>query len=299
MPLPCVNVERAVRQVEPTKDLLQRMDELHPDILLAHDIEPSDYHGSLVLRSALESLRGSYAARMVSPREAMVAGALAQLKARGWIQDYKRTGGQQRLDFQVEFSHDPLRMGEIEVKGGEGPSIQISERDLWAQEFIIWSHLDGSIGNSPGHGAEAILGRIASDLVERGKHVDCLIIKDGLCGTPIRPCPKYPGREAEVGNQGAPCIFLLPKDEPVPERPEPEVHTAATLRLPFMMLDAFGVPSEERDIHLYQVSISLEFGPPASGKGIHRWRRRIRVARKGEVVVDKSTVVRRQLEPPD
>ena len=36
-------LERAVAQVEPTKELLAGLDRLHPDVLVQHDIVPEDY----------------------------------------------------------------------------------------------------------------------------------------------------------------------------------------------------------------------------------------------------------------
>ena len=56
-----------MRQIAPTKDLLSSLDTKHPDILRAEGIVPADYHGSMVFRSAIESIRGTFAAT-TSPR---------------------------------------------------------------------------------------------------------------------------------------------------------------------------------------------------------------------------------------
>jgi hypothetical protein len=58
--LPCRHEEQITRQVEPTVALLNHMDDWHPDVLQQHSIEPADYKGSLVFRSAVESIRGTF-----------------------------------------------------------------------------------------------------------------------------------------------------------------------------------------------------------------------------------------------
>ncbi|MBF6612413.1 MAG: hypothetical protein IVW55_04725 [Chloroflexi bacterium] len=63
------------------------MDVLHPEILLQHDIQPADYKGSLVYRSAIESIRGSFIASSTVGREALVRSVLEELKQRAWIAD--------------------------------------------------------------------------------------------------------------------------------------------------------------------------------------------------------------------
>jgi hypothetical protein len=58
----------------------------------------------------------------------------------------------------------------LDVKGGEGNSITITERPPWAQEFVMWCHLDGSIINQPSQGVHSIIvNRLANDLMRRGK----------------------------------------------------------------------------------------------------------------------------------
>lgn len=58
--LPCIHDTKITNQVQPTIDLLVDMDELHPDVLLEHSIQPEDYKNSLVFRSAVESIRGRF-----------------------------------------------------------------------------------------------------------------------------------------------------------------------------------------------------------------------------------------------
>ena len=56
-----------MRQIAATRDLLTNLDTKHPDILRAEGIVPADYHGSMVFRAAVESIRGTFAAT-TSPR---------------------------------------------------------------------------------------------------------------------------------------------------------------------------------------------------------------------------------------
>lgn len=261
--LPCHNTERITEQVQPTITLLTKMDELHPDVLLQHGIQPIDYHGGLVFRSAIESIRGTYIASSKSSREALVHDVLENLKQHRQIQTYKHTANNQRYDFEIALQTDIFAA--IEVKGGEGNSINISERPIWAREFGIWSHLDGAIVNQPAHGAYAIVNRITNELVRRGKLVDVAFFKDILCGTRTRPCPKYPGRENQMGLLTAPDVFLFPQRQPVfsPDNPKqhdpaPPVHTLETLRLPVIIFDLFGVSEADRVKHTWQIHVEIE-----------------------------------------
>jgi len=182
-------------QVNPAIDLLRHLDSLHPDILQAHGLIPDDYHPKLVFRSAVESIRGTYIASSLTQRQGLVASVLEVMKRSVLIAAYQLQGPRQRFDFEVMIAPQPREMAAVEVKGGEGNSINISERPLWASEFIVWCHLDGAIVNHPSHGAAAIVfNRVSGEMVKRGKHVDVVVFKDARCNTPLRPCPKYQGR---------------------------------------------------------------------------------------------------------
>lgn len=153
----------------------------------------------------------------------------------------------------------------LEVKGGEGNSINISDRPLWAKEFGLWCHLSGAIVNQPAHGALAIINRITNELVRRGKIVDVVFFKDILCGTKARPCPKYPGKEAKIGIKAAPDIFLFPKEQPIYSfenseihNPEPEVHTIKSLKLPEKILSLYNIPKQKFNDHIWYVKIEIQ-----------------------------------------
>jgi hypothetical protein len=206
LPLPCKHDERITEQVSPTIHLLRNMDTLHPDILQRYDINPEDYNGNLVFRSAVESIRGTYISSSTTSRQGLIQRVLARMKLGGLIADFQETSRRSRYDFQVKITQNPDYFASIEVKGGEGNSINISKRPIWASEFAVWCHLDGAIVNQPAHAVGAILNRLMRESVIEGKHVDALFIRDMICGTELRPCPKYPGREDRIGDDAAPDI---------------------------------------------------------------------------------------------
>jgi hypothetical protein len=281
--LPCKHEERVTRQVQPTIDLLTNMDEWHPDVLLQHAIQPADYKSGLVFRSAIESIRGTFIASSKPGREGLVKDVLENLLQRKCIEEYDQTSSRRRHDFTVVLKRDPDYFAALEVKGGEGNSINISERPLWAREFGVWCHLDGAIVNQPAHGAHSIINRLTNELVRRDKLVDVLFIKDLLCGTRTRPCPKYPGQEDKIGLRTAPDVFLFPRRIPSLEDPEPPVHMLDTLRLPGLTLELFGVDAPEQDKHVWEVRVKVIELPN------RRLRREVQVWHQGKVVDESKS----------
>lgn len=278
MTLPCKHEPRVTKQVKPTIELLANMEVLHPDVLRQHDIEPIDYKGGLVFRSAVESIRGNFIASSTTRRESLVADVLENLRQRALIVDYKQNRGSHRYDFTVVLERDPDYFAALEVKGGEGNSINISERPIWAREFGVWCHLDGAIVNQPAHGAHSIINRLTNELVRRHKQVDALFFKDILCGTRTRPCPKYPGNEDRIGLKAAPDIFLFPQHNPSIDNPAPSVHSLDTLKLPRLILELFGVPVETQDRHVWEVHVKFIELPN------RRFQRMVQVKHQGRVV---------------
>jgi len=270
--LPCKHLEEVVEEVQPTIELLTNLDSLHPDVLLSHQIQPADYREGLVFRSAIESIRGTFIASSTSGREGLVKDVLENLLQRKRIADYKHKSSQERFDFEIQLTQNPDIFVALEVKGGEGNSINISERPLWAREFYIWSHLDGAIVNQPAHGAHSIINRITNELVTRKKHVDALFFKDVLCGTRTRPCPKYPGRENTIGLMVAPDIFLFPKEIPTLENPEPPLHSLDSLDLPNLILELFNVPPSKRRNHVWEVHVrAIQSSGNRIGREVEIW----------------------------
>ncbi|MBL7201127.1 MAG: hypothetical protein ISS56_13395 [Anaerolineae bacterium] len=282
MALPCKHEARVTKQVQPAIDLLSDMDVLHPGVLLQHAIQPDDYKSGLVFRSAIESIRGTFIASSTTGREGLVRSILENLLKRNHIADYAQSGSRARHDFTVGIEREPDYFAAIEVKGGEGNSINISERPLWAEEFAVWCHLDGAIVNQPAHGAHSIINRLTNELVRRHKLVDALFFKDLLCGTRTRPCPKYPECEDEIGLEAAPDVFLFPQRVPSLDDPEPPVHTVDRLRLPGLILELFGVDMSVQDRHIWEVHVKIAKSPNGM------LRRMVQVCHQGETV-DEST----------
>ncbi len=225
MVLPCNHKQHVVAQVKPTIELLSNLDTVHPEVLCQHAINPDDYKAGLVFRSAIESIRGSFIASSTTGREGLVNDVLENLFQRSLIRRYIHNSSRQRYDFTVLIDDNPEYFMALEVKGGEGNSVNISERPLWAKEFAVWCHLDGAIVNQPSHGAHSILNRLTNELVRRQKRVDALFFKDILCGTNARPCPKYPQNKTTIGLKTAPDIFLFPKMIPTIKEPKPPINT--------------------------------------------------------------------------
>ena len=262
--------------MQPTVDLLSNLDELHPEVLIQHEINPPDYKSGLVFRSAVEKIRGSFIASSTPSREGFVGDILDVLDKRLLIKGYQHVGGGRRHDFTVEIEEPSNYFVALEVKGGEGNSINISDRPLFADEFCIWSHLDGAIVNQPSHGAKAIVSRVTNALVRYEKHVDAIYFRDALCGTAARPCPKY--SEAPASISPAPDIFLMPRRIPTIEDPNPPIHTLETLRFPILLLQAFDVAEKDYEHHIWQVNVSIE------ALENMRLRSVVRVKHKGELV---------------
>jgi hypothetical protein len=168
--LPCSHDAAALAQIEPAIDLLRNMDNRHPDVLRAEGIQPEDYHPKRIFRSAVETIRGSFIASSVTQRQGMVDGVLRRLQAEAKIAGFERTGRGVRHDFTVVLSNAPRVCAALEVKGGEGISVTVTERPAWAQEFLVWCHLDGSIRNHPPQEVDSVIGkRLANGLTRRGK----------------------------------------------------------------------------------------------------------------------------------
>jgi hypothetical protein len=276
--LPCKHQEQVTKQVQPAIDLLTNLDEWHPDVLLQHEIQPADYKSGLVFRSAIESIRGTFIASSKPGREGLVKDVLENLLQRNRIDDYEQTGSRRRHDFTIVLKRSPDYFAALEVKGGEGNSINISERPLWAREFGVWCHLDGAIVNQPAHGVHSIINRLTNELVRRHKLVDVLFIKDLLCGTRTRPCPKYPEQKDKIGLRAAPDVFLFPQRIPSLDDPEPPVHTLHTLRLPELTLELFGVDATAQDKHIWEVHVKVVDLPDG------RLRREVKVWHQRKVV---------------
>jgi hypothetical protein len=215
----------------------------------------------------------------------MVDGVLTRLQAEGRIAEFERTGRGVRHDFTVVLTNAPRVCAALEVKGGEGISVTVTERPPWAQEFLLWCHLDGSISNQPSQGVRSIIvNRLANNLFKRGKIVDAVLFKDQLCGSALRRCPKY--ADAVGNDEIAPDIFLMPREQPTPQQPSPETHSIESLYLPGMILNSFGVKAEDREKHIWFVQIHLVSVTKRKGQV---YQRRTRILHMGNVMEESFT----------
>jgi len=80
--LPCTHDPVALKQINPTIDLLRNLDTRHPDVLRGAGVTPEDYHPKRVFRSAVETIRGSFIASSKTQRHQMVANVLSDLVER-------------------------------------------------------------------------------------------------------------------------------------------------------------------------------------------------------------------------
>lgn len=283
MILPCKHEEQVTKQVPNAIDLLINMDVHHPDILLKHEVQPFDYRNGLVFRSAVESIRGSFIASSTTGREGLIHKILDKMRQKGTISDFRQSGSSRRYDFAIMIERDPDYVAALEVKGGEGNSINISERPIWAKEFCVWCHLDGAIVNQPAHGAHSIINRIANELVRRHKSVDALFFKDILCGTRTRPCPKYPNQKDTIGLSAAPDIFLFPEHIPTLDDPDPPVNSFEMLKMPKKVLSLFDADQDAKDDHIWEVHVSLE------KVSKDRIQRRVKILHKRDLVDESKS----------
>ena len=281
MILPCKHERAVTSQVEPAIDLLSNMDRHHPDILRQHRIEPNDYKKGLVFRSAIESIRGTFISSQTTGREGLVQDVLENLHRRRKIYKYQKCSSRERYDFEIQIENNPDYYAAIEVKGGEGNSINISQRPVWAREFCVWSHLDGAIINEPANGAHSIVNRLTNELVRREKQVDVLFFKDVLCGSRTRPCPKYPENESTIGLNCAPDVFLFPQSVPTLRNPEPPLHTLETLKMPKLILKLFNVRTRDFKNHVWEVQVKL------IQQEQNKFRREVKIFHK-DTIVDQS-----------
>ena len=238
-----------------------------PEVLKAHSISTVDYE--LVFRSAVESIRGTFAAS-TSDKRRFIEAVLEHMKQSGKILSWEATGGKKRQDYSVTM------LGEykiaIEAKGGgDGNNTNIWDRPPWADEFVVWSQSPDSLQNDPGHGVwSALSTRILPKSVAESTVVDAFIFFDGRCGSDHRICIKKYGVKGNLrglatdiqGQDGSdwlppPCIYLLPRTAPHPtSNPDPKAHTST--KFTTALLEAFGVPKAKHPDFLYWATVHLK-----------------------------------------
>jgi hypothetical protein len=223
----------------------------------------------MVFRSAVESIRGTFAAT-TSPRTAFTNGILERMRQADLLQSWQAIGGRGRCDYSVVLTSDKkdFRVA-IESKGGEGNSFNIGDRPNWSDEYIIWGHLDGAIVNQPAHGAASnLFTRLTPEIIANGKKVDAYVVLDRFCGTRIRPCPKMP--PDSVGTMPPPCVFLLPRGIPSAKTRSPRLARLDEVQFINQLLALFNVKDADRTHHVKQVSIEVFRQRDRGGKNSYK-----------------------------
>jgi len=243
---PCENI------VPPEK--LQAVKEIikHPSggVLDTAQLTRKEYE--LLLPTAVSSLTGVHRASAQAPREDFVRRFLRKQKEAGLVRDFQDMTRQPgRFDFKVKTPSD--RTIVIDVKGGEGNSVTLSDRPKDCHEFVVWCHLTGSLQRKPGEQARAIISRLLKVMLnrsEQSKRYDVLVIWDVLCGTKLRPCPHARGRVM-------PCVVLFPQVQATKTSPRPPIHTLDSTEMPALIFDYTQVKEKDCHKHVWQTFVEL------------------------------------------
>lgn len=213
-----------------------------------HGLTEDEFYASGVFRGAIERIRGQYAATM-GPKRDFTKLVLNYLQDKGYIKEWEPAGGANRFDYLVVMASGKIVA--IESKGGlDGNNTNIFERPPNAQEFVSWSLSTNTSGNPERNAWSGIHTRLGAEMIDKGKHVDGLIIWDMFCGTLGRPCPKLaePDRVTIVGSHTLPppCIYLFPTTIASPRNnPKPPPHTLQSVEFLAALHTAFKGRTEE------------------------------------------------------
>ncbi len=249
--IPCDKDADLATKVEQLKDAIRTKAHTLVDFQM-----PDEQFREGVLRSALESLRGSNSADM-SAKRAFVAAILDDMRARAFIRDWRGSGSSNRFDYSIELKSG--RTCIIELKGClDGNNTNIFERPTQADEFVIWSVCQNAASDPRKNVWSGVHTRLSSEIFSREVVVDGLIVWDLLCGT-VRNCPKLavaPDRKLTVGKYSLPppCVYLLPAQVPaVRNNRQPRVHQIEDVEFLSALCDCYGVQSDE----IYSVSFEV------------------------------------------
>ncbi len=221
-----------------------------------HGLDREAFEESGLFKSAIERIRGQYAAT-TTEKYAFIEAVLMFLQNDGLIQRYEFVGTRERHDFEVYFEDGRLCC--VEAKGClDGNNTTIFVRPQNADEFVVWS-LCQNPGSDPRHNAwSGIHTRLSAEIVALRERVDGLIIWDMLCGTLARPCPKLqaePNRFAWLSGKQVPppCIYLFPRTIPdARNNPNPRPFALSDIRFLDVIASAFHAREDEA------VEVSIE-----------------------------------------
>lgn len=184
----------------------------------SHGLTREQFEASGLFQAAIERIRGTKSATMMDKR-LFILRVLDHLKKLGEIAGWESSGGRDRHDYEITFPDQ--RVSVIEAKGClDGNNTTIFTRPPNADEFVIWSLCQNPGANMEKNVWSGIHTRLGPEMMASGKHVDGLIVWDGLCGTEQRICPKLlanPTRATDLGFASPvppPCLYLFPRTIP-------------------------------------------------------------------------------------
>lgn len=252
-----------------------------------HGLGEGEFYKIGVLRGAIESMRGEYSATMREKRE-FARHIFSYMQNRKFIKDWESVGEVNRHDYTITLPSG--RIAVVELKGClDGNNTLIFERPPNAQEFVIWSLCTNPAGDPRKNAWSGIHTRLSADMIDRGVHVDGVIIWDWICGTVGRPCPKLEGASDRITTVAQyqlppPCIYLMPATVAGPRsNPHPVAQSLDDVQLLKAFHECFGGKQEE----INYVDFEVEY------QGVNTVRR-TRVRRNGEVAKEsKLTTIRR------
>lgn len=264
--IPCGHDAELRRQVKEFGEALK----VEAHTVGSHGLSEKEFYESGILPAAIERLRGQNAATMRDKRE-FVRLVLNHMEDRGFIKDWESAGSRNRHDYTVRMPNN--RVSVIELKGClDGNNTNIFERPAHAREFIIWSICPRSGSDPQKNVWSGIHTRLGTEIIDKEKQVDGLMVWDWICGTPNRPCPKLSLRaldpnleqnNGEVDRRTAvgphflapPCIYMFPSTVPsVRNNPSPEPHDLDDVQI----LKAFAECFEAQENEINHVKFSVE-----------------------------------------
>lgn len=294
--IPCAHDKELQKKVAEYAEALK----VQGHLVGSHGLSEKDFYDSGILRAAVEKLRGENAATMAPKRE-FVRLVLSHMQDQGHILDWESAGGKNRHDYTVTMPGDWVSV--IELKGClDGNNTTIFERPSHAREFIIWS-VCPSVGSDPQKNVwSGIHTRLSTEIIDKEKLVDGLVVWDWACGTPQKPCPKLGIRALDPNelNDGEeidrrtsvgqylltpPCIYLFPSTVPsVRNNPNPAPNELSDVRFLNALYKCFGC--QEGEVN------SVEFQVANKGDELVRT---TRVSRDGQLQRrSKETPIRRK-----
>jgi hypothetical protein len=260
--LPC---RHASLDVDSVKDLLVHLAERHPEALSEAGLDPASWDS--LLRAAVESLRGTFAASTGEKRRFVEAVLNFGLQKRAFV-NWGFVGTGNRNDYRVELPDGTVVC--LEQKGcPDGNNTNIWTRPGWAQEFIVWCLCPEGLIKQPGEGTWSGVGtRLLQKEFAENQLVDAMIFWDGRCGSDQRRCPKRYGAmglrsrataiPSQLGTEDwvpPPCIYLFPRAVPdARTNPEPPLHTVESCRFARALLTLFGVPDDQQSSYVHDAS---------------------------------------------